>query len=121
MVQRLPHIDGKAPLEQRARAYLHANCSMCHTPDGPTPVDLDLRFNTPLAQTHLCGVPPSAGDLGAAQAQRLTPGDPNLSIVSLRLRAHGRDHMPPIGPQLVDDTGAALIDSWIRGLAACPQ
>jgi uncharacterized repeat protein (TIGR03806 family) len=119
-IRRLPHIDGKAPLEQRARAYLHANCSMCHTPDGPTPVNLDLRFTTALVDTHLCGVQPTEGDLGATGAARLTPGDPSRSIVSLRLHAHGRVHLPPIGAQLIDDKGAAHVDSWIRGLVACP-
>jgi uncharacterized repeat protein (TIGR03806 family) len=119
-VARLPYVDGTAPLEQRARAYLHANCSMCHSPDGPTPVDMDLRFTTPLAQSRLCGVPATEGDLGAAGAVRLKPGDPTHSIVSLRLHAHGRDHMPPIGPQTVDDKGVTLIDTWIAGLTACP-
>jgi uncharacterized repeat protein (TIGR03806 family) len=119
-VRRLPHVDGKAPLEQRARAYLHANCSMCHSPDGPTPVNLDLRFGTPLAQTHLCGVSPTEGDLGVAGTDRLTPGNPGRSVLSLRLHAQGQDHMPPIGPQLVDAKGVALIDTWISSLAACP-
>jgi uncharacterized repeat protein (TIGR03806 family) len=119
-IPRLPRVDGKAPLERRARAYLHANCSICHSPGGPTPVDLDLRFSTLLGQTRLCGVAAAEGDLGVAGAQRMIPGDPGRSLLALRMRARGRDHMPPIGPQQVDDKGAALIEAWIRGLAACP-
>jgi uncharacterized repeat protein (TIGR03806 family) len=117
---RLPRVDGKAPLEQRARAYLHANCAICHAPDGPTPVDMDLRYSTSLIQTHLCGTAPAEGDLGVVGAQRMIPGDPGHSLLALRMRAHGRDHMPPIGPQLVDDKGVALIEAWIHRLVQCP-
>jgi uncharacterized repeat protein (TIGR03806 family) len=119
-IPRLPRVDGKAPLEQRARAYLHTNCSICHSPGGPTPVDMDLRFATTFSQARLCEVAPAEGDLGVAGAQRLVPGDPSRSLLALRMRAHGRDHMPPIGPQLVDDKGLALVEAWIRGLAHCP-
>jgi len=44
----LPALDDEsAPLADRARAYLAANCSNCQRPGGPTPVDLDLRFGIP--------------------------------------------------------------------------
>jgi uncharacterized repeat protein (TIGR03806 family) len=119
-IARLPTIDGKAPLEQRARAYLHANCSICHAPGGPTPVDMDLRYATLLGESRVCGAAALEGDLGVAGARRLIPGDPGHSLVALRMRAHGRDHMPPIGPQLVDDKGVALIEAWIQGLPQCP-
>jgi uncharacterized repeat protein (TIGR03806 family) len=119
-IARLPTVDGKAPLEQRARAYLHANCSICHAPGGPTPVDMDLRYPTVLGEAHLCGAAPAEGDLGVVGAERLLPGDPGRSLLALRMRARGHDHMPPIGPQEVDDKGVALIEAWIRGLAQCP-
>jgi mono/diheme cytochrome c family protein len=119
-IPRLPRVDGKAALERRARAYLHANCSICHAPGGPTPVDMDLRFATALSAARVCGVAPAEGDLGVAGARRLLPGDSSHSLLALRMRAHGRAHMPPIGPQQVDDKGAALVEAWIRGLPACP-
>ena len=31
---------------ERARAYLHTNCSQCHRPSGGTPSNMDLRFGT---------------------------------------------------------------------------
>ena len=117
---RLPGMAGRARLEDKARAYLHVNCSMCHSPGGPTPVDMDLRFTTALAATRLCGVAASQGDLGVNGARRLQPGAPESSLLSLRMRASGRTHMPPIGPEHVDPEGAALIDAWITGLPACP-
>jgi uncharacterized repeat protein (TIGR03806 family) len=116
----LPKLNGDAPLADRARAYLHVNCAPCHTPDGPTPVQMDLRYSTPLAKTGLCEAEPQEGDLGVAGALRLAPGSPHRSLLSLRMRAQGADHMPPLGPHLVDATGAKLVDSWISGLARCP-
>ena len=40
-----PH--GAAALDDRARSYLHANCSSCHRPGGPGRGEVDLRFTTP--------------------------------------------------------------------------
>ena len=115
----LPRLTGNADIGNRARAYLHINCAICHTREGPTPVELDLRFATLLSDTGLCG-PPKEGDLGVAGARRLVPGAPEKSILSLRMRATGRTHMPPIGPQQIDQAGVVLIDSWISGLTQCP-
>ena len=117
---RLPGMAGKASLEARARAYLHVNCSMCHEPAGPTPVDMDLRFSTPLAETELCGRRPTEGDLGVSGARRLAPGAPSRSLLIVRMRTIGRGHMPPIGPEQLDPEGAALVESWIAGLSRCP-
>jgi hypothetical protein len=120
VVQHLPKLAGMAPLEERARAYLHINCAICHTRPGPTPVDMDLRFATLLGDTGLCSLA-KEGDLGVPGARRLTPGAPDKSIVSLRMRAVGHDHMPPIGPQQADHEGEMLIDSWISSLQSCPE
>src|SRR5690606_18980477 len=38
--------DTGAATGDRARAWLHTNCAQCHRPGGPTPTDLDLRFDT---------------------------------------------------------------------------
>ena len=118
-LQHLPKLASTAPLEERARAYLHINCAICHTRDGPTPVDMDLRYTTLLADTKLCSAG-KEGDLGVAGAQRLAPGAPQKSLISLRMRAAGHDHMPPIGPQQADHYGEQLIDSWITGMTRCP-
>jgi uncharacterized repeat protein (TIGR03806 family) len=116
----LPRLDGEASVAERVRAYLQVNCAICHTRDGPTPVDMDLRFATDLALTRTCGVFPSEGDLGVAGAARLSPGAPERSLISVRMHALGTNHMPPLGPHTVDATGAALVDEWIRELARCP-
>ena len=40
--------DSGASLSDRARDWLHTNCSQCHRPGGPTPSNMDLRFSTAL-------------------------------------------------------------------------
>jgi len=116
----LPSPSGAGPLEGRARAYLHANCSSCHRPPGEGRATIDLRFSTELAAAMVCDVAPSAGDRGVAGAKILAPGNPSRSLVSLRLHTTGAGHMPPFGAPVVDEDGVALIDEWIRGLVACP-
>ncbi len=36
--------ESNRSVEDRARSYMHANCSGCHRPDGPTQSLMDLRF-----------------------------------------------------------------------------
>ncbi|MCA9717809.1 MAG: PQQ-dependent sugar dehydrogenase, partial [Myxococcales bacterium] len=118
----LPTADGDAPLEQRARAYLHANCSQCHRPDGPGGrARVDLRYTTPLSEALLCDEPPRAGDLDIPDARLLAPGDPARSLLSARVRSLGTTRMPPVGSTRVDEEGAALLDAWIASLDACPE
>jgi uncharacterized repeat protein (TIGR03806 family) len=115
-----PDPQGTAPVEQRARAYLHTNCSICHRPDGPGIVDMDLRISRSLEETHTCGVEPTQGDLGIAGARRLVPGAPERSMLSIRPHAAEVGRMPPLATSLVDDNGVAVIDAWIRSLERCP-
>lgn len=107
-------------LEQRARSYLHANCSMCHRSGGPTAFDMDLRFSTPFADTKTCNVPASTGDLGIAGARRLVPGDAAKSQISLRPHALDAQRMPPLVSGVVDVAGLAVIDAWIGAVTTCP-
>lgn len=112
--------DETVPLEARARSYLHSNCAMCHRP-GANYTGFDTRYETPFAETMLCGVAPDKGDLGVTGALRISPGNPEQSVVSLRM--HTLDplyRMPMIGSGVVDPGGTALIDEWITSLTACP-
>ena len=112
--------DDTVPVAVRARAYLHANCSNCHRPRGPGVGRADLRFDTPEAAMNVCNVAPKAGDFGIPDAKLVRPGDPDQSIISLRMHATDFRHMPPIGSQVVDPAGVALIDAWITSLQHCP-
>jgi len=109
-------------LAERARAYLHTNCSHCHRPNGPTPVDMDLRYTTPLADTHACDVAPTRGDLGIADARRIAVGGANAASRSLIVARPSRtdsNSMPPLQPRIVDAAGVALLTSWVNSLTSC--
>lgn len=115
-----PDPAGGAPVDARARAYLHANCAICHRPGGPGIVDMDLRAATALFDTHTCDVEPAGGDLGVAGAKRLVPGAPAESLISIRPHAAAVGRMPPLASTVVDAAGLAVVDAWIAGLPGCP-
>lgn len=113
-----PFRDG--PLEGRARAYLHSNCSMCHRPNGNSGrAGMDFRFATSLAGMKACNVDPVVDDLGVPGAKIIAPGTPERSIVSLRTHDAADKRMPPLGTRVVDTRGVDLLDAWIRGVS-CP-
>ncbi len=69
---------------------------------------------------QVCGVAPTRGDLGVAGAALLKPGAPEQSVLSLRMHSLAAPRMPPLGTALEDAAGEALVDAWIRSVAACP-
>jgi hypothetical protein len=117
---RYPNPALAGDIEPRARAYLQANCSMCHRPGG-TISDVDLRFSTPLSAMGLCNqnIERGTGDPVLPQ-KRLVPGHPELSSLSFRVRDLGLYRMPKIGSARLDPEGAQLLDDWISSLTACP-
>jgi mono/diheme cytochrome c family protein len=113
--------NGDAALGERARSYLHTNCSQCHRPNGPTAANMDLRYATALAQTQACDVAPSIDDLGIANARLIAPGAADRSIIVARMSQRDTAHaMPPNGlGARVDAEGVALIREWIDSLQGC--
>lgn len=112
--------DASAPLANRARAYLHTNCSQCHRPGGPTPSAMDLRYTTALNATDTCNTLPQSGDLGVgANARLIAPGSAANSIVVNRANRRDQHAMPPVGSNQVDTAGVALLTQWIDGLSGC--
>ena len=108
--------DQSQSLEARARSYLHANCSFCHRPGGPTPALMDLRHEIPLAATGACDEPPTLGDLGIPDARIIAPGDPDRSELLSRMSRRDFAGMPPVASRLPDTAGLALIRAWIESL-----
>ncbi len=120
-----------ASVEQRATTYLHANCAFCHRAN-PEDVDcttdpcLDLRYGLPLAKRNICNVTPAKSGFGLANPVTLAPGHPELSVMSIRMKAppddstgkHGR--MPAIASYVVDQQAVDVIDAWITSVTACP-
>jgi uncharacterized repeat protein (TIGR03806 family) len=107
-------------LGERARAYLHTNCSQCHRPGGPTTSNMDLRYSTALADTNACDVVPGLGDLGIADARLIAPGAADRSVIPARMnRRDVPEAMPPVGSAQPDTAGVTLIRNWINSLGSC--
>jgi uncharacterized repeat protein (TIGR03806 family) len=112
--------------EERARSYLHANCSFCHRPDDVNFPSIDLRRDVAFKDTNTCGVTPEKGNQGVPTSLIITPGDPSQSVMVLRMQAipddangkHGR--MPKVASYVLDTDGIQVVSDWIAGIAGCP-
>lgn len=108
--------DSQAPLDARARSYLHANCSHCHRDGGGGSAYAHLSYNLTLAQMKAIGVRPTQGTFGIHDAKILAPGDPFRSLIYYRMAKIGAGRMPHIGSHVVDEQAVDLMHDWIRQL-----
>jgi uncharacterized repeat protein (TIGR03806 family) len=117
----LPDPFGTAgTLAERARAYLHTNCSQCHRPGTTAPTNLDFRYTTSLIATNACNAVPRAGDLGlGADARLIAPGSSANSLVVNRMNRRDSSAMPPLASLTADTAGVTLISQWIDSLSSC--
>ncbi|HUP78211.1 MAG TPA: hypothetical protein VM260_06560, partial [Pirellula sp.] len=109
-----PH-DRNQSIEDRARSYLHANCSMCHHPRGNAIVSFFLRRDMPFDQLRT-DKGTIIGTFGMNNAKVIAAGDPYRSLLVYRMSKLGYARMPYIGSHVVDGKGIALIEQWIRSL-----
>jgi hypothetical protein len=98
-----PH-DFTATPYDRVRSYLTANCSQCHRPGGLRPTR-DFRWETPLAETHICD-------------GEVVLGDPDNSLIYQRLST--RPGMPPLATLIPDPFALSMFREWIAGMTSCP-
>jgi uncharacterized repeat protein (TIGR03806 family) len=108
--------DKAASAQSKARAYLDANCSVCHTPGGPSMSQIDLRHDTPLEKTGLVNSVPSVFTLGPEGTRLVLPGNAELSEIVHRINARGFAQMPPLSTKLVDSEAVAVVRQWIESL-----
>ena len=110
-----PH-DRTQDLNDRARSYLHANCSMCHHKGGNAIISFYLRRDLPF--DHLkTNKGTGIGTFGLRNAKLIVAGDPWRSVLLYRMSKLGYARMPYIGSQVVDSDGVALIAEWIISLS----
>jgi glucose/arabinose dehydrogenase len=109
-----------APIADRARSWLHANCAHCHRKDNAATPTFDLRYTSAFAETATCNVPAQRDDFGIAGAALVTPSMPATSVLLRRLRAPAAARMPPLASTRIDEDGAALIEGWIASVGSCP-
>lgn len=112
-----PH-DSSADLDQRARAYLHANCAHCHRMHAGSAVLSKMPFDVPLEETDMVDVRPTQGTFGIHSARVIAPGDPFGSILFYRMAKLGNGRMPHIGSSETDLAGLRLISEWIHQIPA---
>jgi putative heme-binding domain-containing protein len=110
-----PH-NTAADINERARSYLHVNCSHCHQFGAGGTADFDLRFDKALDETKALEVRPTQGTFEIPGAQILAPGDPSRSVLYYRISKLGRGRMPHIGSEVIDERGVRLLHDWIRQL-----
>lgn len=104
------------PLEDRARAYLDANCSHCHNRTGFAS-NSGLYLNLEERDPSALGVgkrPVAAGRASANLAFAIAPGQPDQSILVHRMASTEPGVlMAPLGRSLVDEEGLALVREYI--------
>ena len=114
-----PH-DETLDLNDRARSYLHGNCSMCHHKGGNAIVSFfltrDLSFDQMITNKGT-----NIGTFGMQNAKIIVPGDPLRSVMMYRMSKLGYARMPYIGSQVVDSHGVSLIANWIQSLPRDPS
>ncbi len=111
--------DESQPLDARARAYLDANCSHCHSNVGPADTSgLDLRPSTPPGPSYgRCKAPIAAGGGSGGRPYDIVPGEPGKSITLFRMETTDpAAMMPELGRAVVHEEGVALIREWIEGM-----
>ena len=121
--------DTTAGLEQRARSYLHVNCSHCHRfGGGGGQVVLELDVSTPLKKTEksdketgIFDVRPKQGDFGLPDARIVAPGDPYRSVLFYRMAKFGRGRMPHLGSEFPHAQGLDVVGQWIASLSDPPN
>jgi putative heme-binding domain-containing protein len=109
-----PH-DESQSLNDRARSYLHGNCSSCHHPGGNAIVSFYLRRELPFDELKT-NKGTGIGTFGLEHAKLIVPGDPYRSVLLYRMSKLGYARMPYIGSRVVDSTGVALIEKWIGSM-----
>ncbi len=119
-LSQLPNPHGSENLTDRARAYLHTNCSNCHQPNGPGRGGMDFRYTSNWVTAGYCNQLPSLGNFGVSDARLLKPGVATESIIPLRMARTDIHRMPPLGVSITDTQGLDVIQLWINSLTQCP-
>lgn len=116
---------GDAPVVDRARSYLDANCGHCHNPSATaqsTGLRLNVETEVPV-DLGVCRLPFSAGEGTGGRLYDVVPGHPEQSILVFRLESTEPEiKMPEYPSQLVDPAGVALVTQWIAEMTpeGCP-
>jgi uncharacterized repeat protein (TIGR03806 family) len=116
--------DVRAPIGERARAYLDINCAHCHNATGPARTSglwLDAKTLDPRL-IGACKPPVAAGRGTGNRPFDIVPGHPERSIIAYRLASTDPgEMMPELGRSLEHKEGVQLITDWITTLKGICQ
>jgi len=113
--------DPRAPLGERARAYLEINCAHCHNRAGAASNSgLFLDWKQPDATARGIGKRPVAAGRGSGGRDfAIQPGDADASILIYRMESTEPGiAMPELGRATVHKEGVAMLRQWIDSLPA---
>ena len=92
----------------------------CHQPGGTGPT-FDARYDTPLTNQNIIGVPVAKGNLGYDNLEIVTPNDVWRSSIYDRMNiVNAQVQMPPLARNLIDSNAVALMALWINSMGATP-
>lgn len=114
---------GSDPFEDRARSYLHANCSHCHRPGGGGGLSglVLLKWETEATKNGVCKGTVAAGAGTGSLQYDVVPGKPEESIMIYRMSSTDPEIKMPEIPNLTPDKmGIELISQWIASLQLPP-
>jgi hypothetical protein len=118
-VGKLPRLsnpyDSVAPLTNRIRAYLYANCSHCHTEAGGGNSAMELR-RSKFEEMKIINAQPQHDTFEFPDARVIAPGHPERSVMLRRLSQRGFGQMPPLSITTVDERAVRMFEEWIRSL-----
>ncbi|MGZ8272703.1 MAG: hypothetical protein ACXWUM_02225 [Burkholderiaceae bacterium] len=121
LLSKPPRIVASSPTARAALGYLHGNCGHCHNAAGAlTGLELVLAQqaergarSTERTLKSLLGHSSRFRPQGAEATQRIATGH-GSSVLTLRMKTHNPlARMPPLGVQVMDTEGIALIERWI--------
>lgn len=126
-----PRIAAETALERAALGYLHANCGNCHNAsEARVPVRLILAHSVAAPAASRADVLRSAIDAPsryrppeiAGLARVIASGQAAASVLTLRMASRDPQmQMPPLGSQVPDAQGLALLRRWIDQELPTPQ
>ncbi|MFN0197297.1 MAG: PQQ-dependent sugar dehydrogenase [Planctomycetaceae bacterium] len=108
--------DKKQDINDRARSYLHSNCSHCHRKWGGGNAEFQLLSTLPLAETGTLNIRPGQGAFELNDPRLLVPGDASRSMILHRMTRLGQGRMPHIASNTIDQPAVELIREWIDQL-----
>ena len=118
------HDASTGSVDERARAWLDANCAHCHNPEGPARnAGLDLlATQTAAYKIGIFKAPVASGRGNGGRLYDIIPGKPDESVLYYRITSTDpAAMMPELGKRLVHDESAELIRQWIASLESDPS